>query len=137
MAWDKASESLVLFGGFRGGAALGDTWQLKGRVWTRVAVDGPSGRSNYSMTAAGSAGIILFGGWSPNPDSYYNDTWQWTRGAWTRRPATGAQPIAREMAGIAYDAVNNVVVLHGGRTAEGMTLSDTWHWNDAWQLARP
>lgn len=83
---------------------------------------------------------VLFGGCTSNGvvcTSASNETWVWDGATWTRKLTT-VQPPARYGARLAWDDMNDVLVLFGGATGGGAFLSDTWEWNgSAWAQRFP
>lgn len=85
---------------------------------------------------------VLFSGYNVG-FAFPPDTWIWDGVNWTNKtPQTTASPPAREYDGMAYDSVNNQVVMFGG--AQGYLnstvglLSDTWLWNGSiWTQEHP
>ena len=144
MAYDAASQTMVLFGGFNGGdygvasPYDGDTWTWDGTAWTDTLVTGPPARAGASMVYDPAfATLVLFGG----TDAYFyytahggalGDTWTWDGTAWTAAAAGG--PSARLTASMAYDPNTATVVVFGGSSGAGGAagnLGDTWTWNGA------
>ena len=125
MAYDAATGTTVLFGGFNG-AFLDDTWTWDGVAWTPVTSPlSPSGRENASMAYdAATHSVVLFGGVGLN--GVLGDTWTWDGTTWT--PASASGPAPRTEGSMAYDAATHTVVLFGGQGASG-PLADTWTWN--------
>jgi hypothetical protein len=120
MAYDAATRTVVLFGGWNGSSDLGDTWTWNGTTWTKQhpAVH-PSARFGAAMAYdAATRTVVLFGG-----SGVSGDTWTWNGKTWTKRhPATS--PPARVDAMMAYDAATRTVVLFGGNGRQGY-LGDT------------
>jgi hypothetical protein len=135
MAYDSARGEIVLFGGNRvlfgdsltPPAMLGDTWILRGEVWTRMEVPGPSPRAEAAVAYdAERRRTVLFGGRDLSADGRTNrlgDTWEWDGRAWARASGTGPSP--RSGAAMAY-VPGLGVVLFGG---SGGPLGDTWRWD--------
>lgn len=138
MAYDAASNQLILFGG-QGGTYLNDTWAWNGTTWTQVA-DGtdpgctdtcagsPSARTGAVMAYDPSIGkLVLFGGITGT-----NDTWTWNGTAWAQvadatdsgctTACTGSPP-ASVAASMAYDLAANQLILFGGGDYNG---NATW-----------
>lgn len=79
---------------------------------------------------------VVFGGLTR--DDVGNDTWLWDRVSW-QRAASAHQPPARYQAAMVFDGARGVVLLFGGRRADGAVLGDTWIWDgvDWTELAPP
>ena len=140
MAFDAATGSLVLFGGFGpptntlgdSPVRLDDTWTWDGERWTpRAPAVRPPARSKAAMASLGGQ-VFLFGGESGVPDNAaLGDTWAWNgaSGTWEERtPVTGPSP--RHGAVMAYHPPTSQLLLFGGAAGASNTeLDDTWVWN--------
>ena len=127
MAYDAATGQVVLFGGYNGGAYLGDTWTYNGTTWTQQSpATSPSAR-DYSTTAydAATAQIMLFGGGTNN--GIAGDTWTYNGTTWTQQSPATIPPV-RDVSTMSYDTVNGQMVLFGGEGSSG-SLGDTWTYN--------
>jgi hypothetical protein len=85
----------------------------------------PAARQNFAMCAIGSGKAVLFGGDTGEPES---DTWIYDAAAdsWSA-VAPSLAPPERQEHGVAYDPVNNRVILFGGYSETGRVfLGDTW-----------
>jgi len=85
MAYDAATQQVVLFGGFDNGSPLGDTWTWNGRNWARqTPATSPPGRDGAPMAYdAADQQVVLFGG--VGNDVRLNDTWTWNGATWAKR----------------------------------------------------
>jgi len=136
MAFDKARNRTVLFGGLAGLGVLNDTWEWNGTNWTqRAPANSPSVRHGHAMAYDELRGhIILFGGMFVTGQKL-SDTWRWDGTNWTQL-APANSPSARLEHAMAYDAVRQVIVLFGGDDAG--IVNDTWEWNGSnWTLRNP
>ena len=128
MAYDAATQQLVLFGGFGSDLnELSDTWTWSGTNWTQLSpATSPSARDEASMAYdPATQQLVLFGGLSRTA---LGDTWMWSGTTWTQHfPATS--PPARYSASMAYDAATQQLVLFGGEGSTNQDLSDTWTWS--------
>ncbi|HTT34832.1 MAG TPA: hypothetical protein VMH78_03050 [Thermoplasmata archaeon] len=132
IAYDPADGYVLLFGGKdMAGNGLGDTWTFSGGRWTNITsslTTSPSPRLAANMAYdPGAGGVLLFGGSSSvvfGSATFYNDTWLFSKGAWTQLFPVHA-PSPRRDAGMAYDPTEKAVVLFGG-TNSGTPLGGTW-----------
>jgi hypothetical protein len=113
----------VLFGGYNGNTANGETWEWDGSAWTQRVVSGPSPRRGHAMAYDVSRGVtVLFGG---TTGASNGETWEWNGTAWTQQTITGPAP--RVLHAMAYDAARGLTVLFGGVTTESFHFSgETW-----------
>ena len=59
--------------------------------------------------------------------------WRWDGAAWSEVEASGPAPTARSFFAAAHDPVRDVVVVHGGEDANGVS-DETWEWDGtAWR----
>jgi hypothetical protein len=82
-----AGHQLVLFGGERADAQLGDTWAWDGTRWTRRRPPtSPPPRWSMGMVYDEARGrVVMFGGEYLHYDyRYLGDTWTWDGSTWTR-----------------------------------------------------
>lgn len=138
----------LLFGGYTGANYRADTWEFFANrlgislisefctPWVQVTPGtAPSARAGYSMVYvpvhSGHGGYVLLFGGKGAGNQYQSDTWEYSGGSWTNITSTaGSPPSARSEAGIAYDSVDNYVVLFGGEGKNG-PQNDTWEFNPA------
>jgi hypothetical protein len=127
LAFDPATEQLVLFGGVAVGS-LGDTWTWDGTTWTQQApATSPSPRNDASLAYdAATSQLLLFGGFQSVFGPTFGDTWLWDGTTWVQQsPATSPPP--RTEGRMAYDAATSQLVLFGGDGTTAL-LGDTWTW---------
>ena len=126
-AFDSATNSVILFGGYGGTAqaagsmALSDTWAWNGMTWALQVSPSPAG---YNMRLAFDAlrsRLVRFGGNYPTPLS---QTWEWDGATWTQLTVSTVPP-ARAVPGMSYDSARRKIVLFGGEGAAGV-MADTW-----------
>lgn len=133
VAYDRAGERLVMFGGGgNGGPTFDDLWIYSGPCesggWTPVPRTDPwpPARTKASLTYDRERQrLILFGGLGAD-DKPLGDTWALSGGTWTQLQPT-TSPSARARHGATYDPRRRRVVIVGGRTADGVT-------NEVWEL---
>lgn len=137
MIYDDVRQRSVLTGGFTDGqwqTTGADVWEWDGTAWTQIAAPShPRWRNRAALAYDGARNaVVLFGGGlTVEPNSDFDDTWEW-RGSWRRR-APAVSPIARRDHAMVYDAARQRIVLFGGGrfTATGVyvQLNDTWEWD--------
>jgi hypothetical protein len=127
MAYDAARGVVVLFGGGDALALNSQTWEWDGAAWMqRSSTMSPPARV-FSVMAYDSRRqvTVLFGGEDyGNPQTFFNDTWQWDGQEWIRRAVGG--PAARAFGAMAYDSDRDRLVLYGGHANALVPLADTW-----------
>ncbi len=101
---------------------------LEPAVWTNLATSGdaPAARSYFAMAYDPTTDrTILFGG--SGGDTKFGDTWalDLTSKTWTKIPATGGGPSARDYCQMVYDPVGNDLLLFGGADDSG-DRNDLW-----------
>jgi hypothetical protein len=93
MVFDRAHQSIILFGGAIGGGFREDTWLWNGINWIeQQPLHHPSGRANFGMVYdEGKQQVILFGGQS-YADINPTETWAWDGQDWTQMETRQAPP---------------------------------------------
>jgi hypothetical protein len=137
MAYDAADGYVVLFGGINSVPAwLGDTWTYSAGVWTLVPGGaGPAGRAYAAMTYDWADGyLLMFGGYNGSSTTFYNDTWEFSAGAWNVPTGLSSMaPSTRSGSEMAYDSEDGDVVLFSGQQSTGAIYGDTWYYlNGTW-----
>jgi len=134
MVYDGINGQLIMFGGIlkTDGDQLNDTWayDATANTWTELKPTGavPSTRSSFAMVYDDlEQKTILFGGWSEATSAHLNDVWvyDYLANTWTSVTSTGAAPPARGGHAMAYDPVQDKIVLFGG-TDSSTYFNDTW-----------
>jgi N-acetylneuraminic acid mutarotase len=134
MVDDPTTGMVVLFGGWTGSSALGDTWTYDARTDTwadRKPTAAPPPRWGAAMAFEPTADrVILFGGLSASYDgsTRFGDTWEYDTVAntWTQLQPTGDLPPSRGYATMAWDPAASRAVLFGGFAGGSNLLGDTW-----------
>jgi hypothetical protein len=133
VAYDAATHSSVLFGGYGNPEVYGDTWTWDGE-WSQMSpATSPSPRQGPAIAFDGGANNIVFFGGSTVPfvkGTAFGDTWTWDGTNWTQQfPSVSPSP--RLWATMVYDPVMKAVLLFGGSNTPGGddAYSDTWAWN--------
>ena len=133
--YDPVRDRVIVFGGFDGGAGLGDTWELTlagTPAWSPLTTSGvpPQGRGGHAaiydpvrdrmLVLSGRSGAL-----------YQSDVWALSMGdspTWTQLSPSGTPPGARAFHSAIYDPVRDRVVMFGGTGPSGFL-------NDAWALS--
>ena len=129
MAYDPATEQLILFGGLTLNGVptdRNDTWVWNGTDWEELTPPTkPSARSNASIAYdAAAERLILFGGYT-TAEHPLGDTWAWNGTDW-KNSTPPTNPSARSIAAMAYDAPREQVILFGGAGESPGALGETW-----------
>lgn len=119
----------ALFGGYREGQVLGDTWTWNGVAWSQWRSSGAAPGSRWAGAAATlGANVVLFGGRDGSSNLNVADTWTFDGTRWAQQSVKGPSP----RLGHAMATLGNTVVLFGGfeNTDNGSApIGDTWTWN--------
>lgn len=134
-ASSPARPELVLFGGYGTAAqALGDTWTLLDRTWTRqTPVHSPSPRGNAGLAwwPTGQQ-FVLFGGVDgQSQNNVLLDTWTWDGTDWTQLTPANAPTAPLQLV---TDPSGGVL---GLRRVAGGTTNDQWLWNGTTWVNQP
>ena len=141
----------ILFGGITpiGSLFAQDTWAFAQNNWTEIisntsctSTTCPSPRIDAMMAYYPPMhAILLFGGVIGllGFNTAYNDTWLFYNNQWHNISATaGPAPSPRFGGAMAWDALDNQIVLFGGSAADGQSVQlsggegDTWAFNGTW-----
>ncbi|MBB5057374.1 N-acetylneuraminic acid mutarotase [Granulicella aggregans] len=155
LAFDSIRDEYVLFGGRvkksaaatcnAGAVPTGlatelfckDTWVYKKNNWTRMSpATMPPRRELHAMAFDAASGqVVMFGGVGYTSSAPLGDTWVWNGSNW-KQIVTAHKPPARFLHSMAYDPVNQKVVMFGGDGGVKI-LNDTWLWNGSDWLPAP
>ncbi|HTT26276.1 MAG TPA: hypothetical protein VMH90_04870 [Thermoplasmata archaeon] len=138
MGYDVRLKEVVLFGGYDPAVVpLGDTWVFHAGVWTNLTPNltvSPPARwgAGFAYDPQQPAGMILFGG--RNTTQFFNDTWLFNGTAWFNLTSGPAPSPRGAGVGLAYDAPDHALVLHGGGTGNvpSGSFSPWTRYNDTW-----
>lgn len=136
MVW--IGDKYLLFGGKNAqGQYLNDTWiyDVALNTWTYVVTaSSPDARAYFAMAySSAQAKVVLFGGQGPDGMTVPDFTWIFDVAAssWTKL-APSPHPSFRQGCSMAYDSLNQRVILFGGREngwLEEDLFDDTWVFN--------
>jgi hypothetical protein len=135
MAYDAATQSIVLFGGVSStGTGLADTWTFNGTWTLETPATSPPYLANYAMAYdASNATVVLAGG---SGAAGNGSTWVWNGVTWTKiTSAPFTTPNILVGATMTYDPVLGENVLFGGylNGSHPQFATGTWEWNgSAW-----
>ena len=139
MAWEPASQSLVLYSGNGPDAEPGvirdDAWAWDGAVWTRLSERGPApGRWPAAMVAGETGQVLVYGGHqvSEGLPPALGDTWVWADGTWSPvDDAGGPGPLVNAQA-LVHPTLG--VLLAGGSDMDAEN-GDVWRWSgEGWEI---
>lgn len=127
---------VVLFGGGGISASAQHTWTWDGTTWTHRSGLSPAPPPRFYASFArdqASGRCVLQGGRAEAATGTpaFEDTWEWTGNAWVQQ---GSGP-ARAQSGLAWDPVNQTLMLTGGLSEFGATAQtyvySAGSWGDA------
>ena len=135
VAYDGASQQVVLFGGKRDGQMMNDTWTWDGRSWTlQHPKTSPSPRFGAVMVYDAAHGVlIMIGGLGDSPSFTPNEMWAWDGSEW--RLLSVPAPFSGLDVAFGYDPATHRVVA-AVPCCIGNTV--TWTWSgSSWTQAAP
>lgn len=137
--WDDTRHRLLVYGGVRDGAALGDLWSFDPatNAWAQLvsAQDGPPGR--YRLAAAWdrtAARLWILGGYGGAfPGAYLDDLWMFDTAQehWIQIGASPPWPKPRARHGAVWDVGRRRLLVFGGFAGGVDYLSDLWAFDAA------
>ena len=131
MAFDRATQRLVMFGGAdANGAELGDFWTYDGASWIQLRpARSPSPRWGHTLTYdEHRRRVIMCGGGTDNRYlGIVEETWEWDGTTWWLR-ATATALSNRLFHAAIYEPEARATIVFGGRGQGvwGLGLGDTW-----------
>jgi N-acetylneuraminic acid mutarotase len=136
------NDKVILFGGTDASNYFNDVWEFDTSTneWTELMANDPSPtgqpdvRSSHTMSYIGDNKLLVFGGSQWVSDLiYFDDTWIYDVSSNTWTEITGATPpLDRQGHGMAYDDVNDKVVVFGGFSDTASDeMDDTWEFDVA------
>jgi hypothetical protein len=140
MAYDRARDRLVMFGGDdKGKNHLDDTWEFDGYEWTQISpANAPIGRVNISQAMnydIQREKTVLFGGKANF--GRLDDTWEYDGADWIEITVPNPPP-ERDGHALAYDEDRNLTVMFGGYNHTNFYMNDTWEYDGSdWTQVHP
>jgi hypothetical protein len=97
-----------------------------------TAADGPPASAGHDLVYHDGLGLVLLvnaglGGASSPPSTERSRLWAWDGERWSVLDESG--PPVRNLAGVAYDAGRDVLVIHGGTYSAELSYDETWEWS--------
>jgi hypothetical protein len=134
MAYDPASNQVLMFGGFADLGELSDTWTFDGISWTQQKpAAAPQARDGAALVYDPALQrLVLFGGQGTAPDGspeYFADTWTWDGATWTQLTPAVSPPGLYEP-GATWDPDLGGILVAGGQSTHGSGVFNTV--NGAW-----
>lgn len=130
MAYDPASDRVILFGGAPAGGSVGDTWAYNydRDAWTEMSpLIAPEARTYTSMVYDSlSDRMLIFGGSEDWESAQLGDTWVYDFGTNTWDPVEVEGPSPRGWHAMAFDIEREVAVLFGGGPSRDEYTAETW-----------
>jgi hypothetical protein len=136
LVYDAARGELLLFGGGCSGQYFNDTWVWNGETWSEKTLSGaPPPRNDFAMGYDPvSERVIVFGGTQGSDRTrLLGDTWAWDGTGWAEL-SPASYPASERSMSLAYDAVDNNLVLWGGY--QGSLIHYTWNGDDWASVSR-
>ncbi len=131
------SAGILVHGGSFGQNIYDDTWLYTDGAWELLIPETTRPQPRFgsaTVTYLGNSITLLFGG-SRGRGDYFDDTWIWTNGDWTRLDLSGP-PTPRAFHSLSLDVLNQRIVLFGGVNDQGVVLPKTWEYDgDHWEMA--
>jgi hypothetical protein len=130
------SGGLVLFGGAN--ANFADTWTFSNDTWRNISATAGSPPPRFNAMAAQdpAAGyVVMFGGES-FAGAYLSDVWSFRDGTWSSLSLAN-EPAGLCAAAMAYDSLDQEVVMFGGVYSSGVTNAALTLHDGTWTLENP
>jgi hypothetical protein len=103
-----------------------------------ATASGPPASAGHDLVYHDGLGLVLLvnaglGGASQPPSTERSQLWAWDGERWSVLDESG--PPVRNLAGVAYDAGRDVLVIHGGTYSAELSYDETWEWSQGggWQ----
>jgi hypothetical protein len=131
MAYDEASESVVLFGGASGiYVSLNDTWTFDGSRWKYVDTPAPPQRRYAEFVYdANLGGCVLYGGCMDDFGDYpLNDCWLFAQNRWHPLVPASGGPFRNDCGSVFFGRVGHAILLPGKAHEQGAMVLDGHAW---------
>lgn len=133
LAFDDASEAVVLFGGIdRRDRPLGDTWLFDGAGWKSVEGAGPPAR-RYAAFAYDPEleGCVLHGGAADDRGHhYFGDAWLFRNGAWAPMGTRFETDGRDDHSLVFHQSARRLIMLEGVAGARGALVREPDGWKE-------
>ena len=153
MVLNTDTNRVILFGGLDGVRESNQLWSWDGTVWTELhpldpTLPVPGPRHLHAMAYdEKNKNVVIFGGLdtgapppaneTPRARKDLQDTWIWDGTNWHENTSM-PHPSPRQGASMAYDRVEQKVILFGGTTLGLDWNNETWEWNGTeWKARSP
>ena len=118
--------AIAVLAGCSGGADVAATADAA------TAGGGPPASAGHDLVYHDGLGLVLLvnaglGGASSPTSTERSRLWAWDGERWSVLDASG--PPVRNLAGVAYDAGRDVLVIHGGTYSAELSYDETWEWS--------
>jgi len=147
MIYDPVGDRIVVFGGYNDINFMNDTWQLSlsgTPAWTQLspATSPPARYGHSAIYDPLRMRMIIFGGASTPPLTFYNDAWSFDlvgASGWTQLVLDNAPPLERDFSAMVYDDAHDRAVVYGGNVPSGTIASQVYAevLGDVWTLDMP
>jgi hypothetical protein len=140
-AYDSATDTLIMFGGFNCQSSyFNDVWVLKNASalkapsWTQLtATGGPSARETASAVYDPATNSLMVYGGDAGAQTLFSDVWvlsnangsQGNNATWKQLTISNKGPVPRSGQTAIYDSAANVMTIYGGYSGRAV-LSDAW-----------
>ncbi len=141
LAYDEATQKLVLFGGRGGTGLIADTWTWNGQSWEELhPAASPPARDGAAIAHDPVTGhLILFGG--RGASGALHDTWSWDGSTWSEEHPTNSPPSGP--ASMVFDPATNGILLLSDVGASSVDrvqacTTTSWSWTgQSWVKRNP
>lgn len=128
--------NLLSFGGNSSNGILNELWKYKNSTWQLIKPTNgisPSPRWGHGAIYFKNR-LWVFGGKAIDKGKFHQDLWSWDGKVWKEHKST-LKPKGRY--GLQLGIYKGEIVLYGGRNHSGDWFTDTWIWNNEWEIISP